>query len=281
MELSAGRKIVSFDISSHFQPLGFLQRDKLNFDLFDRDGDVAGLPLVAARLYHDAGVSELLASHDFLDAEDGANRGLTQAVVRHSASLGTVDLSALYRYVHDSDVAGYVHGLGLAATASTADLVLYGATLLQSDNLRIDKRLAGSLATGASRVSFGPTAQILFGISGSPEALRGATLALEFFFDGAGLTEEERRAFGYRRSAGPLLGRNFAAASCVRPGRAVDVTVSAVGSFGDGSALLSASVVGRRGDVDLELSVAHGLGPAGGEFTRASTRIGLATRVYF
>ena len=147
--LTFGKAIVTYDKSQFFRPLDVVQSDRLNFDIRDSSGTLAGLSLLSLAHFGEHAVTRLVLSRDFEDDPDGANLGLKQLVLSREGLAGSTDYALTFRYASRTRE---TLSFGASATMPLNDFTLfYGSVALQKNVRRLDKTLAmsitGDLAT--------------------------------------------------------------------------------------------------------------------------------------
>ncbi len=111
--ISAGKRILAWDVGYLTQPVGFFQTQTVLTDLVDAAGNSEGLPL--ALFSCSVGKQQaidVVYSHDFEESTMVNNRGLRQAALRLSGYQGKTSYALIARQVKDS-------GYGFGATVST------------------------------------------------------------------------------------------------------------------------------------------------------------------
>ena len=231
--LSLGKAIIAYDKSHFFRPLDVIQSGRLNFDIRDSSGTLAGLPLVSLARFRSSGTTRLVLSRDFENDPDGANLGLEQVVLSREGLTGDLDYAVALRYASG---ARDTFSAGISATRALNDFALiYGSAVLQQDVRRADKMFALALAEDLQRAENTWYPQLALGMVINPPAEPELTLTLEAFHDGTGLTDQEWSSLGRGFGSLPYMRQNYIGLSAQRSFGAVDGFSSAVHSWDDHS----------------------------------------------
>ncbi len=277
ISLTFGKVIVAYDKAQFFRPLDVVQSDRLDFDIRDSSGTLAGLPLVSLAHFGPRATTQVLVSRDFENDPDGANLGLDQVVISRAGVAGATDYALTLRYA-----SGLRDTLSLGATATVPIndfALLYGTAVLQRNVRRFDKILALEL-TGdldSARDTWFP--QLALGVVVNPPFDAELTLTFEAFHDGTGLTDWEWAAIGRGFGPVPYLRQNYLALSAQRSFGPVDGLISGIHNLDDGSTSLLAGAQYTRERLSLDIGADWSFGAAGTEFDATGTSAFLEIRI--
>ncbi|WP_293575084.1 hypothetical protein [Phaeobacter sp.] len=276
LSLTFGKAIATYDKSQFFRPLDVVQSDRLNFDIRDTSGALAGLPQVAIAHFGGSATTRFLFSSDFKNEPDGANQGLDQVVMSHAGFAGGADYELVARYAE-----GNINTFSLGVAASTAlnDFALsYGTIIFQRDVRRFDKRaaLATAGALGSADDTWFP--QFALGVTVNPPFDPSLSLTLEAFHDGTGLTESEWVAIGGGFGPLPYLRQNYLGISAQRSFGIVDGTLSEIYNVDDGSSNIRLGIHFERSGFDVNIVREWSIGETGDEFVSGDMKTILEMR---
>ncbi len=192
--LSAGKRILAWDVGYLTQPVGFFQTQSVLTDLVDVAGNSEGLPLVLFSCGVGSGLAlDLVRSDDLGERADFQNRGLHQSVIRLSGHHGNAAYAILARRVNGQ-------GNGAGATFSTTlgeTLEVHASAYAHHGATRLmHQGVSGTQAPQFWQTSpYAPLAQpgfesqALLGMTWTPSKL--PALTLEVAHDDRGLSDAE------------------------------------------------------------------------------------------
>lgn len=251
LSLTFGKAIVTYDRSRFFRPLDVVQSDRLNFDIRDTSGTLAGLPQVAIAHFGGSATTRILLSSDYENELDGVNQGLDQVVLSREGVTGGTDHAFVARYAR-----GDTNTFSLGTSASTAlndFTLLHGSIVLQRNVQRFDKRaaLAATGALDSADDTWFP--QVALGVTVNPPFDPSLSFTFEAFHDGTGLSEREWTALGGGFGPLPYLRQNYFGISAQRNFGTVDGTLSTIYSVDDGSSSIRLGIQLERSGFDVNI----------------------------
>lgn len=275
--LTFGKAIVAYDKSQFFRPLDVVQSDRLNFDIRDNSGRLAGLPLASLVHFGEKATTRLVVSRDFENEPDGANLGLEQLVLSREALAGSFDYALTFRYASG---ARETLSFGASATVPINDfMLLYGSLALQKNVRRLDKVFAMSVNGNLQDANQTWFPQAALGVIINPPFDPSLSVTFEAFHDGTGLNSTEWDAVGRGFGPFPYLRQNYVAVSAQRSFGPVDGLLSAIHSVDDGSTILRAGAKYKRNRLSVDVELDRSFGDASDEFNTTGTSGFLEIRI--